>query len=84
VEPIDGGAAAVTVPLAAAVDSLLTEVGDGALARLSDADVLAEVRELELLRRRLGSADHALVAELQTWAESDGIGRAWSRLVINH
>jgi hypothetical protein len=63
-ELIDGGAAAVVVPLAAAVDTLLAEVADGAVGRLSDADVLAEVRELEVLRRRLATADHALVAEL--------------------
>jgi hypothetical protein len=63
-ELIDGGAAAVVVPLAAAVDTFLAEVADGAVARLSDADLLAEVRELEVLRRRLATADHALVAEL--------------------
>jgi hypothetical protein len=64
VELIDGGAAAVVLPLAAAVDCLLGEVAGGGFGRLSDADVLAEVRELEVLRRRLASADHALVAEL--------------------
>ena len=63
-ELIDGGAAVVTVPLAAAVESFLAEVGDGGFARLSDADVLAEVRELEVLRRRLASADHALVEDI--------------------
>ena len=63
-ELIDGGAAAVVLPLAAAVDSFLAEVAAGAVTRLSDADVLAEVRGLELLRRRLSVADHALVAEL--------------------
>jgi hypothetical protein len=52
------------LPLAAAADSFLTEVGDGGFARLSDADLLAEVRELEVLRRRLATADHVLVAEL--------------------
>src|SRR5437868_3609811 len=40
---------------------LLAEVG--AVARLSNADVLAEARGLDVLRRRLASADHALVAE---------------------
>jgi hypothetical protein len=63
-ELIDGGAAAVVLPLAAAADSFLTEVGDGGFARLSDADLLAEVRELGVLRRRPATADHVLVAEL--------------------
>jgi len=63
-ELIDVGAAAVVLPLAAAVDSFLAEVAAGAVTRLSDADVLAEVRGLEVLRRRLSVADHALVAEL--------------------
>jgi hypothetical protein len=63
-ELIDGGAAGVTVSLSAAVDSFLTEAADGALGRASDADLLAEVRELEALRRRLATADHALVTEL--------------------
>jgi hypothetical protein len=31
---------------------------------VSDADVLAELRELEVLRRRLAVADHALIGEL--------------------
>lgn len=31
---------------------------------MSDADVLTELRELELLRRRLATIDHALIAEL--------------------
>jgi hypothetical protein len=63
-ELIDGGAAAVVVPLSAAVDYFLAEVAEGGFVRLSDADVLAEVRELESLRRRLAVADHALIAEL--------------------
>jgi hypothetical protein len=63
-ELIHGGAAAVVVPLSAAVDSFLGAVADGALGRAGDADVLAEIRGLEALRRRLATADHALVAEL--------------------
>jgi hypothetical protein len=43
-ELIDGGAAAVVVPLSAAVDCFLTGVAEGGFVRLSDADVLAEVR----------------------------------------
>ncbi|HEY0166528.1 MAG TPA: DUF222 domain-containing protein, partial [Jatrophihabitans sp.] len=31
---------------------------------MSDADVLAELRELEVLRRRLAALDHALIAEV--------------------
>jgi hypothetical protein len=37
---------------------------DDGLSRLSDVDVLAELRELELLRRRLAVADHALIGEV--------------------
>ena len=36
----------------------------GALATLSDADLLAEVRALEVARRRLQAADHRMVTGL--------------------
>jgi hypothetical protein len=48
----------------------LSAAGDGYLAaldgmsRVADADLLAELRELEKLRRRLAIADHTLIAEL--------------------
>jgi hypothetical protein len=48
--------------LSAAVDGYLAGLGE--LSRAADADVLAELRELEALRRRLAVADHALIAEL--------------------
>lgn len=46
-----------------AVQAYLDSTADG-LSHLSDADVLAELRELEVLRRRLAVADHALIGEL--------------------
>jgi hypothetical protein len=63
-ELIDGGTAAAVLPVSAAVDPFLGAVSDGALNRVSDADLLAEVRELERLRRRLAAADHAVISEL--------------------
>jgi hypothetical protein len=63
-ELIQGGVATVGLSLAAGVDSYLDEVTGGGLTRLSDADVLAELRELESARRRLASAGHAMITEL--------------------
>lgn len=57
-----GTVIAETNQLSAAVNGYLV-----ALTRVSsvaDADVLAELRELEKLRRRLATADHTLIAEL--------------------
>lgn len=51
------------VELSSAVQAYLDSTASG-LNRLSDADVLAELRELELLRRRLAVADHALIGEV--------------------
>jgi len=64
-EQLCGGAA--TTGLAAlshAAYGYVSSVGNGELSQLSDADVLAELRELEALRRRLAVADHALIGEL--------------------
>lgn len=61
----DGVASA---PLAGVVGELAAYLGDvsaGLLGKLTDADVLAELREFEALRRRLAVIDHALVAELE-------------------
>jgi hypothetical protein len=43
--------------LSAALDCYLAAVADGLLVRSSDADVLAEVRGFETLRRRLDGFD---------------------------
>jgi len=62
---LDGGV--VTAGLAgmsSAVHAYLGSVADGGLGRVSDADVLAELRELESVRRRLAAVDHALIGEL--------------------
>jgi hypothetical protein len=56
-----------SAPLAGLVDELSSYLGDvsaGLFGKLTDADVLAELREFEVLRRRLAVVDHALVAEL--------------------
>ncbi|MDQ1721797.1 MAG: hypothetical protein QOI26_1531 [Pseudonocardiales bacterium] len=50
--------------LSAAVSLYLEAVAAGDLSRGSDPDVLAELRELETLRRRLAVADHALITEI--------------------
>ena len=42
----------------------LASVTDGELSRVSDADVLAELGELESFRRRFAVLDHALIGEL--------------------
>ncbi len=59
----DGVVTAGLAELSAAVAGYLGSVCD-ALTRASDAGVLAELRELEVLRRRLVVADHALLAEI--------------------
>jgi len=46
------------------VHGYLAVIDTGQLSRVSDAEVLAELRELETLRRRLAVADHALIAEI--------------------
>ena len=64
-EALSGGT--VSSPLAAlsaAVDEYLGAVTAGELGPVSDADLLAELRELECMRRRLAVADHALIGEL--------------------
>jgi Domain of unknown function (DUF222)/HNH endonuclease len=62
---LDGGV--VTAGLAgltAAVEGYLGSVAGSGLGRVSDADVLAELGALEVLRRRLAVADQALIGEL--------------------
>lgn len=63
---MSGGVA--SVPLTAAANGLLSyveAVSAGSLGSQSDADLLAEVREAEALRRRWAVVDAALIAELE-------------------
>ncbi len=60
----DGTASAALADVAGELSSYLRDVSAGLFGKLTDADVLAELREFEALRRRLAVVDHALVAEL--------------------
>ncbi len=60
----DGAASAALADVLGELASYLADVSVGLLGKLTDADVLAELREFEVLRRRLAVADHTLVAEL--------------------
>jgi len=72
-EPLDGGVVTASLAgLSAAVEGYLGLVAGGGLGRVSDADVLAELRQLEVLRRRLAVADHALIGELDRRASPAG------------
>jgi Domain of unknown function (DUF222)/HNH endonuclease len=58
----------VSAPLTDVVSELSCYLGDvsaGLFGKLGDADVLAELREFEALRRRLAVIDHALIAECE-------------------
>jgi hypothetical protein len=61
---LSGVVSAGQVALSDAVGSYLGELAD-TVAKSSDADLIAEIRELEVLRRRLAAADHLLVAALE-------------------
>ncbi|MEO6703525.1 MAG: DUF222 domain-containing protein [Jatrophihabitantaceae bacterium] len=50
----------------AAGSSYFDDVSAGLFGKLSDADLLAELRERELLWRRQASVEHALLAEITT------------------
>ena len=78
--------------LSAALDCYLAAVADGLLVRSSDADVLAEVRGFETLRRRLDGFDLDVLPELERrglpgvlggtgWARCDQPGQ---RLAAGH
>lgn len=60
-----GAVTAVLIALSAAVHGYLDAVATGELNRVSDADVLTELRELEATRRRLAFVDSALISELE-------------------
>jgi hypothetical protein len=60
----DGAASAALADVIGELSCYLDDVSAGLFGKLADADVLAELRELEVLRRRLAVVDHALIAEL--------------------
>ena len=60
----DGQASAALRDVVGELSGYLDEVSAGLFGKLTDADVLAELRQFEVLRRRLAVVDHALVAEL--------------------
>ena len=59
-----GGGVGRQVALAVALAPYLDQL-PGVVARCGDADLIAELRGLEVLRRRLAAADHVLVAALE-------------------
>lgn len=59
-----GGITAGLADLTAATQRYLAFIAAGELSRVSDADVLAELAQLESMRRRLAVVDHALIGEL--------------------
>ena len=59
-----GGTTAGLAAFTTALHGYLASVVSGVLGRVSDADVVAELRELEVLRRKLAVIDHALIGEL--------------------
>ncbi len=59
----DGVASRALGEVAGELTSYLDGLTRGILGTLTDADVLAELREFETLRRRLAVIDHALIAE---------------------
>jgi hypothetical protein len=61
---LSGVVSAGQVALSAALAPYLDQL-PGVVARCGDADLIAEIRELEVLRRRLAAADHVLVAALE-------------------
>lgn len=62
---MDGRPSAPLTDVADAFSRYLAEVAADLFGKLTDAHVLAELREFEALRRRLAVVDHALVAELE-------------------
>lgn len=61
---VDGQESAALGDIASTLSGYLDEVSGDLLGTRSDADLLAELREFEVLRRRLAVVDHALIAEL--------------------
>lgn len=60
----DGVASAALAGVVSELSCYLDDVSADLFGKLTDADVLAELQEFEVLRRRLAVVDHALVAEL--------------------
>ncbi len=54
----------MTAALSTAVGPYLRSLEGQSLTRVSDTELLGELRALEELRRRLATADHALIAEI--------------------
>jgi hypothetical protein len=69
-----GSISAELAAISAAVDAYRVEA-----VRLSDADLLAELRGRETVRRRLAAQDHALVAELDRRGLAARLGPASTR-----
>lgn len=63
--PHSGAVTPALAVLAAALDAYLAEVHAGGLGRISDSDLVAETRALEVHRRRLAAADAVLISELE-------------------
>jgi Domain of unknown function (DUF222)/HNH endonuclease len=61
----DGEASAALAGVVGELSCYLDDVSAGLFGKLTDADVLAELHEFEMLRRRLAVVDHALIAELE-------------------
>jgi hypothetical protein len=60
----DGQASAPLRDVVGELSCYLDDVSVDLLGKLTDADVLAELQQFEVLRRRLAVIDHALIAEL--------------------
>ncbi|HEX8092391.1 HNH endonuclease signature motif containing protein [Jatrophihabitans sp.] len=60
----DGEVSAALADVVGELSRYLGDVSTGLFGKLTDADVLAELHEFEMLRRRLAVIDHALIAEL--------------------
>jgi hypothetical protein len=60
----DGQASAALRDVVHKLSCYLDDVSADLFGKLTDADLLAELQEFEMLRRRLAVVDHALVAEL--------------------
>nr|MDQ2839019.1 HNH endonuclease [Actinomycetota bacterium]MDQ2959028.1 HNH endonuclease [Actinomycetota bacterium] len=66
IKAVHGGCSSdALLAVSTAADSYLDQVSDGAPSALADADVLAEMRQLEMVSRRLAVAWHALIGQAE-------------------
>ena len=72
---VDGQPSAPLAGVAGELSRYVADVAVDLFGKLTDADVLAELREFEALRRRLAVVDHALVAELGPAGAGRSAGR---------